>query len=134
MVDVGGGAARLDPHGLLAGIDAHALHHRQIDDQAVVAAAEPRTVVAAAADGEQQALLTREVHGGDDVGRVHGARDQARPLVDHAVVERADRVVVGIGRPNEPAAEILLERGHCLVGHEDLRTNARVAPVEEERT
>ena len=35
-------------------VDAHALHRREVDDQAVVAAAEPRPVVAAAANGEQR--------------------------------------------------------------------------------
>ena len=94
---------------------------RQVDDEAVVAAAEPGTVVAAAADGEQQALLAGEVHGGDDVGRVDRARDEARALVDHAVVERANGVVVRVGRADEPAAKSLLEGGDGLVVHEILR-------------
>ena len=72
----------------------------------------------AAADGEQQALLAGEVHGGDDVGRVDGARDEARTLVDHAVVERTNGVVVRIGLADEPAAKSLLECGDSLVVHE----------------
>ena len=118
VVDVRGAATRLHPHGPGGGVDPHALHHRQIDDEAVVAAAEPGTVVTAAADGEQQALLAGEVHGGDDVGRVDGARDQARALVDHAVVERTNGVVVRVGLADEPAAKSLLECGDSLVVHE----------------
>ena len=95
VIDVAGRAAGFDAHGAARGIHAHALHHRQVDDQPVVAAAEPGAVVAAAADGEQQALLAGEVHGGDDVGDVDAARDEPRPLVDHAVVEGARGVVVG---------------------------------------
>ena len=57
VVDVARRAARLDAHRPVRRIDAHALHHRQIDDQAVVAAAEAGAVVAAAADRDQQALL-----------------------------------------------------------------------------
>ena len=41
-------------------------------------------------------LLAPEVHRRDDVGDVGAARDQQRPLVDHAVVERARLVVVGV--------------------------------------
>ena len=56
VIDVARRAAGIDAHGAVRGIHAHALHHRQVDDQAVVAAAEARAVVAAAADREQQAL------------------------------------------------------------------------------
>ena len=55
------------------------------------------------------------------------ARDEARPLVDHAVVERANGVVVRVGRADEPAAKSLLECGDGLVGHEILREK-RVKP------
>ena len=69
-------------------------------------AAEAGAVVAAAADGEEQAVVAAEVHRRDDVGDVDAARDQPRPLVDHAVVERARRVVVGVAavtsRPRSP--------------------------------
>ena len=52
-------------------------------------------------------LLAAEVDGRDDVGDVGAARDQARPLVDHAVVERARLVVAGVSRLDDVAAESL---------------------------
>ncbi len=89
-------------------VDAHAPHHRQVDHQAVVAAAQAGAVVAAAPDGDEQALVAAEVHRGDDVGDVHAARDQARPLVDHAVVQRAGVIVVGVTWTDESSAKALL--------------------------
>ena len=59
MVDVARRAARLDPHGAARRVDAHALHQRQVDDQAVVAAAEARAVVAAAADRDRASRWSR---------------------------------------------------------------------------
>ena len=43
----------------------------------------------------EQIVLAPEIHRRDDVGDVGAARDQRRPLVDHAVVERARLIVVG---------------------------------------
>ena len=67
----------------------------QVDHEAVVAAAKPGAVVAAAADRDEKAMFAPEVHGGDHVGDIDAARNQARPLVDHPVVERA-RLVVAV--------------------------------------
>src|SRR5262249_45601667 len=75
---------------------------------------EPGAVVSAAADGDEHLLLTPEVYGSDDVGDVGAARDETRPLVDHAVVESAYLVVVGVVRPDEASSESLDGR----VGHE----------------
>jgi hypothetical protein len=57
-----------------------------------------RAVVVTAAHRDQQTPFATEVHGGDDVGNIHTANDQARPLVDHAVVERPHRVAIRIAR------------------------------------
>ncbi len=46
----------------------------------------------------QQIVVAAEIDRGDDVGDVGAARDQQRPLVDHAVVELAGLVVVGVRR------------------------------------
>ena len=121
MIDVAGCAATFDANGLRRRVHAHALHHRQIDHQPVVAAAEARAVVTAATNREQQALVASEVDGRDDVGHVDAARDQTRPLVDHAVVQGACSVVVGIARLNQSSAKILLKRCNRLFGHGGLR-------------
>ena len=120
VVDVARRAAGIDPHGAARRIDAHALHQREVDHQAVVAAAEARAIVAAAPDGDEQALVAAEVHRGDDVGDVHAARDQARPLVDHAVVQRTGGVVVGVAWTDDSSAKALLKGGHDLISHSSL--------------
>ena len=53
VIDVARRAASIDPNRSARRIDAHALHHRQVDHQTVVAAAEARAVVAAAADRDR---------------------------------------------------------------------------------
>jgi hypothetical protein len=57
---------------------------------------------------DQQALIAAEVYRGDDVGGVHAARNQARPLVDHAVVKSTGSIIVSITRTDEPSAKALL--------------------------
>ena len=99
VVEVAEGAARPDLDGLRLRIDAHPLLEGEIDHEAVIDRAEPGTVVAAAANGDLQALFACEVHGGDHVGGVEAARDEARMLVDHPVVELASLVVAGIVGP-----------------------------------
>ena len=86
-------------------VDADAAHLRQVDDQAVVAAAEAGAVVAAAADREQQLVLAGVVDRGHDVGGVGAARDHLGPLVDHAVVQRPGLVVVLVRRTDQPPAK-----------------------------
>ncbi len=56
----------------------------------------------------KQALVAAEVHRGDDVGDVHAARNQARPLVDHAVVKSTGSIVVSITWTDESSAKALL--------------------------
>ena len=117
VVDVARRAARLDANGAVRRVDADPLHHRQVDDQPVVDAAEARPVVAAAADGDEKAVVAAEVHRRDHVGDVGALRDQQRPLVDHAVVERAGLVVVRVVARDQPAAKILPKLIDVLVAH-----------------
>ena len=98
----------LDPHRALGRIDPDPLHHRQIDDQAVVDAAEARPVVAAAADGDEQLVVAAEIHRGHHVGDVRAARDEQRPLVDHAVVKLARLIIVRVVAPDDGATEALV--------------------------
>ena len=103
MVDVAPQRAAAGEHGVLLRVDADVPHRRQIDDQAVVAHAQAAGVVAAAADRHQQLVLAAEVHRRDDVGDVGAAGDQARPPVDHPVVDLAGLVVLGVaGAMNSP--------------------------------
>ena len=76
VVDVALGAARANPRRAGSRIDAHALHSRQVDDQAVVDAGEPRPVVAAAAYGDEQVIVAPEIYRRDHVGDIDTASDQ----------------------------------------------------------
>ena len=117
VIDIAGRAAGLDTNGPSRRIHAHALHHRKIDHESVVATAEARAVVTAATNRQQHAIVASEVHGRDDISHVDAARDKTRTLVDHAVVQRACSIVVGIARLNQSSAKILLKRGNHLFGH-----------------
>ena len=68
-------------------------------------AAKAGSVVAAAADGDGQAVVAPEIDRGDHVGDVGAAGDQQRPLVDHAVVERARLLVAWVLRLDELTAQ-----------------------------
>ena len=92
------------------GIDADAVHRREVEHEAVVDAAEAGAVVAAAADGELEPLAAAEVDRGADVGDVAAADDQRRVLVDHRVVEPARLVVVRAAGLEHSTAETCPER------------------------
>ena len=89
MIDVAGRATWAHSHRLLLGVDPHALHRRQVDDQAVVDAAETRTIVAAAANGDRELVVAAEIDGRNDIADICASSDDERAFVDHAVVELA---------------------------------------------
>src|SRR5262245_26855664 len=117
MVDISRRAARLYADGPARGVDAHAFHRREIDHEAVVAAAETGTVVATTPNREEQALVSREVHRRDDIGRIDTPRDQTGPLVDHAVIKGAHGIVIGIGGTDHSSAKTFFECRSGLVTH-----------------
>ncbi len=117
-VDLALRAAGLDAHGPARRVGIDPLHGRQVDDQPAVAAAEPRPVVPAAADGQQEAPLAGMGHGRDHLLGGGAGHDPARPLVDHAVVERARLVVAGVVPADHAGAQRLGEVvGGVNVGH-----------------
>ena len=109
VIDIAPGAAALDAHRAVRRVDADALHAREVDHQAVVAGAEAGAVVAAAAHGEGQAVLAGEVDGADHIGHIDAAGNQRRALVDHAVVDLARLLVVGVARLDQLAAHTCAE-------------------------
>src|SRR5260370_16922811 len=105
MIDIARCTAGIDTNGSIGGVHAHGPHHREVDDQSIVATAKPWTAVAPAANGEQQTLFAAKVHRGDNVGSVHTARDQAQPLVDHAVVDLARFIVTRVAPADNGTAK-----------------------------
>jgi hypothetical protein len=61
------------------------------------------------AHGDIQSGFAGDVDSGDHIGCVDALGDQARPLVDHRVVELPGGVVVGIVRFDHPATEACAE-------------------------
>jgi hypothetical protein len=68
--------------------------------------------VAVAADGHQQFLFTAEVHRRDDISHVNAASNQARPPIDHRVVDLASGIVTPVAGLDELSAQAGLERGN----------------------
>ena len=92
-IEIAKRGAALDADGALRGIDMDGAHPRKVDDDAIVAKGTAADVVTSASDGGEQAVLAREVDGGDDVGESRAAGDERRPFV-HARVPYATRSVV----------------------------------------
>ncbi len=124
MVDVAGDAAGADPHRPLRRVDAHALHHRQIDNQPIIDAGEARPIVGAAANGDGKLAVPAEIHRRDHIGDVGAAGDQQRPLVDHRVVELSRLVVIRMVAPDDRAAKTLREFGDGFVVHHAISPKA----------
>src|SRR5688572_7021505 len=117
MIHIAGSASRIDADDPRCRIDANALHHREIDDEAIIATAKTGTVVSAAPDGQQQAFFLRKIHRAYNVGHVDAACDQPGPLIDHSVVKSPHHVIVRICWADEPSAKAFLESRDCLISH-----------------
>jgi len=113
MVNIARRTPRSDPCRAAPRIDAHTLHHRHVDHQTVIDAAEPRPIMAAAPDSDRQFAVTTEIHGGNNVGGVGTARDEPRPFVDHRVIELACLIIAGVAVANDGSAKVCCE--HCEV-------------------
>ena len=86
-------------------IDRGATHPREVDHDAVVAGREAGDAVAAAPNGDDELLLTGETERRDDVVGARRPHDHRRPTVDHAVPDRARRVVVRVAGAHDLARE-----------------------------
>ncbi len=75
VVNIARLASSAYPHSSVGRIDAHTLHHRQVDDEAIVDAAKSGAVMAAAADGDGKLVGATEIHCCNDVGGIDAAGD-----------------------------------------------------------
>ena len=132
VIDVAGRAARAHSHRLVLGVDPHALHRRQVDDQAVVDAAETRAIVAAAANGDRELVVPAEIDRGDHVGDVGASGDEQRPLVDHGVVELSRLFVFRMVAPDNRPAKTLGKFGNDFVVHR-VTSSLMLATTESEQ-
>ena len=114
--EVAGGGARLDAGDPRLGVDADALHLREVDDDGVVDHAEVGEAVAAAAHRQRQGVVAGEVDRRRDVVGVRRAHDRQRAAVDGEVEDAARLVVVGVVGGDEPAAQARGERVQSAPG------------------
>jgi len=120
VVNIARNAPGADPHSPVYGVDAYTLHHRQVDDETVIDAAETGSVMATAAYGNEEATVAAEIDGRDDIGGVCALGNQLRPLVDHAIIKRARLVIVRIALGDQPAAQALSKPIDVFVQHDRL--------------
>ena len=97
-------AAAFDASGAPFRVYVHALHLREVYNEAAVADTQAGAVVPAA-DGEEQAVLAGEVDRDDHVSNVGAACDQGRASVDHGIVDLARLVVVFIAWLDQLASQ-----------------------------
>ena len=106
VVQVAQQRAALDPGGARDGIDADAVHRREIDHQPVVDGAQARRRCGRRRGWPARSVVVAgEVDRGDDVGDVVAADDERRVLVDHRVVDVARLVIAGIAWLDDIAAQ-----------------------------
>ena len=101
--------AGLRPHGPLLGVDPHAFHRAEVDQQPVIAHRQSGEAVPAAAHGDQQPSLLGEADGGADIGDPGASRDESRVPIDRAVPHLAVLVISRIARADELAVEHRLQ-------------------------
>ena len=104
VVEVAPLHAALGARGAALGVDADALHRREVDDDAAVGGREAGDAVAAAAHGDLEVLAARELDRAHDVGDARAADDERRAAVVGAVPDRARLVVARVAGRDHLAA------------------------------
>src|SRR5262249_47329830 len=84
MVELAPAQAGLRPGGTGYRVNAHSLHAREIEDEAVVTCREAGNVMGAATYRDLQSVFTREVDAGNDVRDAGAAGDDQRAAIDVA--------------------------------------------------
>ena len=109
-IDVLPGAPAPDTNALGVGVDVDVRESSEVDDECAVPDTEPAGVVTSTAHAEVEALRPREVHAGGDVALVDAHRNGGGGPVDHAVVDSAGLVELGVRHPEQSAVEPAGER------------------------
>src|SRR5687768_11234226 len=105
VVDVTPQRTALHPGPAVGGIDPHAPHRREVDDDPVVANGGARHVMASAPYGNLQVVVAGETYRRDHIRSSDASGDQVRAPVNGTVPDCTGDVVVGVVDTDEPAAE-----------------------------
>ncbi len=115
MIDIAPAAAAADAHRPRGRVHVDVADGREIDDQAIVADAEPAGIVAAAADRNAQLILAAETYRGHDVRHIGALGDQPRLAADHRIVNLPRVLITRVFRLNQFSAKLAAELRHCLL-------------------
>src|SRR5215475_14150354 len=96
VIDISPGAASLNTDRACCGVDANALHARQVDDQTISTRPQTTGIMAASTHGEEHVVLASEMDRGNNVGDIGTPHDQARIAVNHAIIDLASCLVTHI--------------------------------------
>jgi len=77
--------------------------------------------MAAAANRDWKKVIPATIHRSNNVGNIHTPCDEQRPLVDHAIVESASVVIVGVASHDQLTAKRLPKLIDTFVAHRLLR-------------
>jgi hypothetical protein len=102
-VYVAPGAAPFHHRGTVLRVHTNAPYPRQIDNQAAIACAEPRSAVATAAHGYQKLVFARATDRVNNVPYVGALNNRQGPSIDIGIVHAARGFIFRILRPNHPA-------------------------------
>jgi hypothetical protein len=114
-VEFAKGSARLYPCGAANGIDPERAHRGKVDQEPAFTDSIPCDVVATAAHREQEAVLTREPNGTNDVCGASATDNRARVAVDHRIPDRARLIVTRLLRQAKVAPQRLAKRSYRVV-------------------
>jgi hypothetical protein len=89
-------------------------HPGQVNHDATVVDGIAGDVVATAPDGEQEVMLTGEIHRLDDIGDPRALGDDGGTAINHAVADLPRLVIPGIAWLKHTPANVRPERLHML--------------------
>ena len=99
------------------GVDHHALHRGEVDQEASVAHGVAGVRVASSLDGQRQTLLASGVHRGLDVPGLAALHDHVRPPVEASVPDRTGLVVARVSGEENRAADGSVEGAAVDLSH-----------------
>src|SRR5262249_55929241 len=114
MIDVSPDGSASDRDRASRRIDARVFNRSEIDHQTVIANSQTACVVTAAADGDNQIVFTREIYATDYICDIGAPRDQARFLMDHAVVDLARFIIICVARLDQFASKVSFKLGNRI--------------------
>ncbi|MGY4474461.1 hypothetical protein ACVILL_001875 [Bradyrhizobium sp. USDA 3364] len=110
-VEIAEGSTGFDARGAANGIDPHAAHQREVEQETSLAYGIPGNVVSPCPHRKQSTVLTCKRYGAHDVGGASAADHCAGLAVDHRIPDRAGLIVACFTREANLASQRFAENG-----------------------